>query len=64
MHHLDISKIRLGDDGFVAIASCLNNIDVLFAGRPDNRELSMKGILALSENLQKRNIPVLFVLLF
>ena len=54
---LDLNFMKLGDDGFAAIATCVTNIEKLIIGR-DDTELTIKGIRALAQGILKRNKPV------
>ena len=58
MEKLDIHGVKLGDDGFAAIASCVMNIEQLVIGYEDDTELTIKGIRALAQGISKRNKPV------
>ena len=58
MEHLDIRNVKLGDDGFDAIASCVTNVDQLWIGNKNDTELTINGIRALAQGISKRNKPV------
>jgi len=54
---LDIRTI-LGDVGFIALASCVWNIEILEVGSPEDTKLTMRGIYALAEAINTRIEPV------
>ena len=58
MEKLDIFGVKLGDDEFAAIASCVMNIEQLGIGYKNDTELTIKGIRALAQGISKRNKPV------
>ena len=58
MEKVDICDVKLGDDGFVAIASCVTNIDQLWIGNKNDTELTINGIRALAQGILNRNKPV------
>ena len=58
MEQLDIRNVKLGDDGFAAIASCVTNLDELLIGHGYDSELTIKGIRELAQGILKRNKPV------
>ena len=58
MKILDIRNVKLGDDGFVAIASCVTNIDQLWIKNNHDAKLTIKGIRELAKGILKRNKPV------
>ena len=58
MEKLYIIKVKLGDDGFAAIASCMMNIEQLVIGNENDTELTIKGIRTLAQGISKRNKPV------
>ena len=58
MERLGIRDVKLGDDGFAAIASCVTNIDQLWIGNKNDTKLTIKGIRALAKGISKRNKPV------
>ena len=58
MEELYIFGVKLGDDEFAAIASCVMNIEQLRIGNKNNTELTIKGIRALAQGISKRNKPV------
>ena len=58
MEQLDIRNVKLGDDGFAAIASCVTNLDELLIGHRYDSELTIKGIRELAQGILKRNKPV------
>ena len=53
-----MTYVKLGDDGFAAIASCVTNIDKLWIGNEDDTKLTIKGIRALAQGISTRNKPV------
>ena len=58
MEKLYISDVKLGDDGFTAIASCVTNIENLSIGHKNDTELTTKGIRALAQGILTRSKPV------
>ena len=58
MEQLIISSIEIGDDGIIAIASCIQNIEKLQFGTFGEEGITTKGIEALSTSIQNRNLPV------
>ena len=58
MEELNISDVKLGDDGFPAIASCVTNIEKLSIINKNDTKLTIKGIGALAQGILKRNKPV------
>ena len=58
MEYLDISDVKLGDDGFAAIASCVTNIDQLWIKNNNDTEITIKGIRPLAQEISSRNKPV------
>ena len=58
METLHLYRVKLGDDGFAAIASCVMNIEQLWIGYENDTELTIKGIRALAQAILKRNKPV------
>ena len=58
MEKLNLRNVKLGDDGFAAIAACVTNIEKLIIGYWYDTELTIKGIRALAQGILKRNKPV------
>ena len=58
MEELNLRNVKLGDDGFAAIATCVTNIEKLIIGYWYDTELTIKGIRALAQGILKRNKPV------
>ena len=58
MEELDILKVKLGDAGFVVIASRVMNIEQLWIGNENDTELTITGIRVLAQAISKRNKPV------
>ena len=58
MDYLNISDMKLGDDGYAAIASCVRNIERLWIGNIYDAELTIKGIRELAQGILERNEPV------
>ena len=58
MESLYLTFLKLGDDGFAAIASCVTNIEMLWIGKKDDNKLTIKGIRELAQGILKRNKPV------
>jgi len=52
MRGLNISNIMLGDDGWIAIGSCVSNIGKLTIGRGDDQGVTIKGVRALFEGIR------------
>ena len=63
LKYFNLSANNIGDDGFVAIASCISRIEMLEIGSTDDEKLSMKGIRALSKAVQLLDKPVIEELL-
>ena len=63
LKYFNLSANNIGDDGFVAIASCISRIEMLEIGSTDDEKLSMKGIRALSKAVQLLDKPVIKELL-
>ena len=59
---LDISGNEIGDDGFAAVASCIDKIDRLVIGSyskfKEDKELSIDGVIVLCNAIQNRSSPV------
>jgi len=53
--HLDVRKAMLGDEGFIAIASCLNNVEELRIGHYDDRDITSVGVKVLCESIKNRH---------
>jgi len=62
MQHLAIMNNKIGDDGFIAISSCVKNIQNLSIGDFNDNFLSIKGIKELSKAIQERSQPVKLIL--
>ena len=58
MKELYLRNVKLGDDGFAAIASCVTHIDQLWIRHPWDTELTIEGIRELAKGILKRNKPV------
>ena len=58
MQHLAIMNNKIGDDGFNAIASCIEKIDNLSIGDYNDNFLSLKGIQDLAKAIEERSQPV------
>ena len=58
MKSLDVSDNFIGDEGFVALSSCVSKIEELTVGSFEDDKVTMKGIKALCEGIQKRTEPV------
>ena len=58
MKALNIREIILGDDGFVAIASCVRCVKELVLGDFSDTELTLEGIRALAHEVCKLDKPV------
>ena len=58
MEYLSIDDVKLGDDGFAAIASCVTNIDQLWIGQSFDPHLSINEIRVLAQGIMERNEPV------
>jgi len=55
---LDLSWNNIGDDGFIAIASCIENFEELRIGSSDDSNLTMRGITKLIEAVLKLSANV------
>ena len=58
IERLDLSGMKLGDDGLAATASCVTNIDELNIGNENDTEITIKGIRAIAQGISKRDKPV------
>ena len=58
MKCLNTRNVKLGDDGYAAIVSCVTNIDSLMIGNENDTELTINGIRALAQGILNRNKPV------
>ena len=58
MQRLNIRNVKLGDDGFAAIASCVINNEVMFIGNEDNTEITTNGVRAIAQGILKSKKPV------
>ena len=61
MEKLDITTIKSGDDGFVAIASCARNVNDLAIGNENDPKVTKTGIRVLAEEILKRDAPVSYL---
>jgi len=48
----------LGDEGLIAMASCIHNVENVLVGREDDENISVNGIQALYEAIKSRPKPV------
>ena len=55
---LHIRGTKIGDEGFAAVASCLNKIDQLCIGSKNDEQLSIGGVIALYVAIQNRSSQV------
>ena len=58
MKCFSIADVKLGDDGFAAIASSVRNIEQLYVVYENDTELKTKGTRALAQGISTRNKPV------
>jgi len=59
MTRLYVNEILLGDDGFLALASCIKNIEELrIVETAIDEKLTFKGFQALAKDISKRDRPV------
>jgi len=58
MKQLDIGDLELGDDGIMAMAKCVKNIDFLIFGSSVHKEITKNGVEALSREISNRIDPV------
>ena len=49
---------KMGDEGVIAMTSCIDKVEGLSIGHKDDDELTITGIRALWEAVQKLNKPV------
>ena len=58
MKYLDVRGNCIGDEWFVALSCCVSKIEMLLIGESNVDKVTMKGIEALCEGIQKRTEPV------
>jgi len=58
MKQLKIPGLVLGDDGIIAMAKCVKNIDDLEFGSSLDKKITKKGLEALSGKISSRINPV------
>ena len=61
MEFLNISDVKLGDNGFYKIASCVTKIEQLWICQSFDPHLSIKGIRELVQKIMERNKPVNYI---
>ena len=58
MKQLNMFGCNMGDDGFVQMSSSIHNVERLGIGSNNDDNLTLTGIIALSEAVKKLNKPV------
>ena len=58
MKELNLSRCIIGDEGFIAMSPSIHNVEGLFIGNEYDDRLTITGISALSEAVQKLPKPV------
>ena len=61
---MDIDNNKIGDAGFIAVASCIEKIDRLIIGTRNDKKLSIDGVKYLLSAIDNRSNPVSKVKLF
>ena len=70
VYPLRMEGSNIGDEGFAAVASCIDKIDWLIIGSDIDEQLSINGVIALCKAIQNRSSQVsqikqfIFIIMF